>query len=453
MIDSRHFDGTYALRGYDPNEYSSRPRSSSWRLTLTLREGLILVRSVVPGNPAMSTIWRGLTNPFRSMARAIVVASLLALVIGLLAVMIQASLVSRKQIANLESRVRTLIELREAGAFGTGGFGGDNPVGEKDFSYATLAKARGIPHANELARVDPYVYTPQIDASKPNAYAMIIGTPPGATLRAIGEVDYESSKIIAGRTLLSSENPRAHVAVVGKLFALQRMGISSPSSSALEGTGRSIRLGGDAYAVIGIYTTGNDFGDNHVFVPVEAFRKTFHSGSKLTKIFVTVDSVAHVADVAADLKRRIREADVVTTPETVTAARASLGSLAITSTYGALLLFAGGAILVVFVMVLSTRERVREIGTLKAIGASNAEIALQFFAEAVSISGLGGFGALLVAVPGAQFLGRALGLPTPFDGSTLLNIGASALAFAAIGSLYPVIRGTQLSPVEAMVRG
>ena len=399
----------------------------------------------------MSTILRGLGNPFRSMARAVVVASLLALVIGVLGLMIQASLVSRKQIANLESRVRTLIELREAGAFGTGGFGGDNPVGEKGFTYATLAKTRGIPHANELARVDPYVYTPQIDASKPNAYAMIIGTPPGATLRAIGEVDYENSKIVAGRTLLSSDDTHAHIAVVGKLFALQRMGIASPSGTALQG--KSIRLGGDSYAVIGIYTTGNDFGDNHVFVPVEAFRKTFHSGSKLTKIFVTVDSVAHVADVAADLKGRIREADVVTTPETVTAARASLGSLAITSAYGALLLFAAGAILVVFVMVLSTRERVREIGTLKAIGASNAEIALQFFAEAVSISSLGALGALVVAVPGAHFLGRALGLPTQFDASTLLYIGASAAAFAAIGSLYPIIRGTRLSPVEAMVGG
>jgi len=62
---------------------------------------------------------------------------------------------------------------------------------------------------------------------------------------------------------------------------------------------------------------------------------------------------------------------VITTPEAVSTARTTLGSLAVASTYGAILLFAIGAVLVVCVMVLSTRERTRDIGTLKAIGASN----------------------------------------------------------------------------------
>jgi hypothetical protein len=31
-----------------------------------------------------------------------------------------------------------------------------------------------------------------------------------------------------------------------------------------------------------VYTTGNDLGDNHVFVPIEAFRAVFRPGKKLT---------------------------------------------------------------------------------------------------------------------------------------------------------------------------
>lgn len=397
----------------------------------------------------MGAAARGLRNPFRSRMRAAIVVALLALVTGFLALMVQAALASRQQIARLDARVRTLIELREAGAFGTGGFGGDKPVGEHHFSIDTFERLLRIPNARHLARVEEYVYTPQIDATKPNAYAMVIGLRPGAAMRAVGEVDYENARIIAGRGL-RGEDGEATVAVVGRLYARQRLGIVQLSDTAL--AGRPVVLGGPPFRVVGVYTTENDFGDNHVFIPIEAFRATFKPGRKLTKIFVTVDSVANVEAVVRDLKDRIRfpEVDVVTTPEAVSTARTTLGSLALASAYGAILLFAIGAVLVVFVMVLSTRERVREIGTLKAIGASNREVVVQFLAEAVTLSGLGGLGAVLVAAVFAQALQRALGLPVAFDGRVLGLIAAGSFVFAALGSLYPVIRGVHLSPVEAM---
>ena len=392
---------------------------------------------------------RGLRNPFRSRLRAGVVVVLLALLTGFLALMLQAALASRDQIARLDARVRTLVELREAGAFGTGGFGGDKPVGEHDFSVDTLERLRRIPSAAHLARVDEYVYTPQIDTTRPNAYAMVIGTPPAAAMRAIGEVDYENARIIAGRGLTPAD-AQARVAVVGRLYAKQRLGITDASTGSL--SGKHVILGGQPFDVVGVYSTANDFGDNHLFVPIEAFRTVFRPGKKLTKIFVTVDSVANVERVVRELKDRAQfpEVDVVTTPEAVSTARTTLGSLAVASVYGSILLFAVGAVLVVFVMILSTRERVREIGTLKAIGASNREVVIQFLAEALTLSGLGGVGAAVVAAVSAQLLHRALGLPVAFDARVLGFIGVGSLVFAALGSLYPVVRGVRLSPVEAM---
>jgi hypothetical protein len=392
---------------------------------------------------------RGLRNPFRSRLRAGVVVVLLALVTGFLALMVQAALASRDQIAQLDARVRTLVELREAGAFGTGGFGGDKPVGEHDFSIDTLERLRRIPNAAHLAKIEEYVYTPQVDPSKPNAYAMVIGTLPGAAMRAIGEVDYENARIIAGRSL-RPDDAQARVAVVGRLYARQRLGLQEPEAASL--SAQHIMLGGQAFQVVGVYTTANDFGDNHVFVPIEMFRAAFRSGKKLGKIFVTVDSVGNVERVVQDLEDRTKfpEVDTVTTPEAVSTARTTLGSLAVASAYGSILLFAIGAVLVVFVMVLSTRERVREIGTLKAIGASNREVVIQFLAEAVTLSGLGGLGAVLVAAVCAQLLHRALGLPVAFDGRVLWFIAAGSIVFAAVGSLYPIIRGVRLSPAEAM---
>ncbi len=394
----------------------------------------------------MGAIRRGLRNPFRNLVRTGVAVLLLALVVGLLALMIQAAFLSRQQLGKLEARVRTLIEVREAGAFGTGGFGADKPMGKDHFSLDTLEKVKGIPHARHIVKIEEYIYTPQIDPSKENAYAMIIGMRPGSAMRAIGEIDYENARIIAGRTL-QEEDIEKPVAVLGKLYAKQRLGLVELSEATL--AGREVSLNGKAFRVVGVYTTENDFGDNHVFIPLAAFRETFHPGKKLGKIFVTVDSVANVEKVVEDLKA-IPEADVVTTPEAVSTARTTLGSIAATSSFGSIILFAVGGVLVSFLMVLITKERIREIGTLKAIGASNGEVVGQFLAEVFALALMAGVGALPLAYLSRPFLRRALGLALEVDRGVFLLILVSCFVFGAIGSLYPIIKGLRLSPVEAM---
>ncbi len=395
----------------------------------------------------MSAIQRGLRNPFRNKVRTIVVLLLLSIVIGLFAVMVQAAFQTQEQLESLQARLRTLIELREAGAFGTGGFGGDKPVGAEEFSLTTLKMVKQIPNAKYITKIEEYVHIPQMDATKQNAYAMIIGLRPGAPMRAIGEVDYENAKIIAGRSL-RAEDANQNVVVVGRLYAKERVGISDVvSESVLEG--KKITLNGESLQVVGIYATGNDFGDNHVFVPLETFRRIFKPGDKLSKIRVTVDSVANVEAVAADLKR-IPGVDAVTAAEQVSTAKTTLGSMTAATLYGSVLLFIIGGILVVFVMVLATRERIREIGTLKALGASNLEIAKQFLAEIAALILMAGVGAVLVAALSVEILQRTLGLTTTLDRNTFVLIILGGFAFASIGSLYPIIKGVRLSPVQAM---
>lgn len=386
----------------------------------------------------MSAIQRGLRNPFRNKVRTTVVLLLLSVVIGLFAVMVQATFQTQEQLENLQARLRTLVELREAGAFGTGGFGGDKPVGADEFSVATLEMVKQIPNAKHITKIDEYVHIPQMDGTKQNAYAMIIGLRPGAPMRAIGEVDYENAKIIAGRSL-RAEDANQNVVVVGRLYAKERVGISDVvSESVLEG--KKMTLNGEPLQVVGIYATGNDFGDNHVFVPLETFRRIFKPGDKLSKIRVTVDSVANVEAVAADLKR-IPGVDAVTAAEQVSTAKTTLGTMTAATLYGSVLLFIIGGVLVVFVMVLTTRERIREIGTLKALGASNLEITKQFLAEVAALILIAGIGAVLVAALSVEILQRTLGLTTTLDRNTFVLIILGGFAFASIGSLYPIIKG------------
>ena len=305
---------------------------------------------------------------------------------------------------------------------------------------------RRIASASHIVRIEEYIHAPEIDATRPNAYAMIIGLRPTAPMRAIGEVDYENARIIAGRALSEPDAGR-DVAVVGRLYAKERLGIDARSEAALGG--RTVALNGRTIEVVGVYATGNDFGDNHVFVPLETFRRIYDPGDKLSKIRVTVDSVANVEAVTADLKR-LRGVDAVTASEQVSTARTTLGSMAAATPYASLLVFAIGGVLVAFVMVLATKERVREIGTLKAIGASNWEIVKQFLAEVLAVTLLATVGAVLVAALFGFALRRALDLELRLDQNTLLLIVLGGFAFAAIGSCYPVFRGVRLSPVQAM---
>jgi len=392
------------------------------------------------------SIRRGVRNAFRARLRAAAVIALLSVIIGALAVLVQLAVSSRQQIRELEARVRTLIELREAGAFGTGGFGRDKPEGEEHFTTKTLEAVKRIPSAKHISRIDEYVYAPEIDPTKANAYAMVIGLRPGSALRAIGEIDYENARIIAGRSIGTGDESKP-VAVVGRLYARQRVGINTASDAALHV--RTVTLGGTVFEIVGIYSTANDFGDNHVFVPIEAFRAAYKPGNKLSKIFITVDAVANVDRVVADLKT-LREADVVNTPEAVSTARTSLGSLAAASVYSIALLFAIGVVLVVFVMVLSVRERVREIGMLKAIGASNRELVGQFLSEAVTVCILGSVGATGLAAVGIWLVRSVSGLLLGFEAPLLLSLAAGALVFAGIASIYPIVKARRLSPVEAM---
>lgn len=395
----------------------------------------------------MSAVTRGLRNPFRNRVRTGVVVLLLAIIIGLFAVMVQGALATREKLESLQSNVRTVVELREAGAFGTGGFGEDKPVGSEDFSVTTLEQVKRIPNAAHIKKIEEYIHAPQINASFPNAYAMIIGLRPGAPMRAIGEVDYENARIVVGRSLAPQDDIQ-NVAVVGQLYAKERLGIISRNGEAMR-LDQTLSLNGTLIRVIGIYSTGNDFGDNHVFVPLETFRRVFQPGKKLSKIRITVDTVANVESVTEELKK-LKGVDAVTAAEQVATARATLGSIAAATLYGSFLLFAVGGVLVIFIMTLATRERIGEIGTLKALGASNVEIIKQFVAEVFALTGLAAIGALGIAALFSVAVRAALSVDLHFDQDTFLLILLGGLAFALLGSGYPIFKGVRLSPVQAM---
>ncbi|MDR1620427.1 MAG: ABC transporter permease [Clostridiales bacterium] len=109
-----------------------------------------------------------------------------------------------------------------------------------------------------------------------------------------------------------------------------------------------------------------------------------------------------------------------------------------------------GGIGVMNIMLVSVTERTREIGTRKAIGATNNNIRLQFVVESIIVCLIGGligviFGGLL-GYFGSSLLGAASG---PTFSSIMLAVGFS-MAIGVFFGYYPANKAAKLDPIEAL---
>lgn len=113
-----------------------------------------------------------------------------------------------------------------------------------------------------------------------------------------------------------------------------------------------------------------------------------------------------------------------------------------------------GAIGVINIMLVSVTERTREIGLMKALGATNRSILMQFFFEGAFLTLLSGGLGIGAAAGFMGLLGR-LPAPPGFDPPHLVPMSAAlaviSLAFAGIvAGLYPARKAAMLTPVEAL---
>jgi putative ABC transport system permease protein len=114
-----------------------------------------------------------------------------------------------------------------------------------------------------------------------------------------------------------------------------------------------------------------------------------------------------------------------------------------------------GAIGIINIMLVSVTERTREIGLMKALGATNRSILWQFFLEGAFLTMLSGGIGLGVTQAFMTAMKVALPLPPFFDpphivpASAALAIGALSIAGIAAG-LYPARQAAMLTPVEAL---
>ena len=109
-----------------------------------------------------------------------------------------------------------------------------------------------------------------------------------------------------------------------------------------------------------------------------------------------------------------------------------------------------GGIVIMNIMLMSVTERTREIGIRKALGASRRDIRRQFFAEALTLSLLGGVAGLLVGFALSGLVQTISPLPARV---TTWSIGLALFVGVVVGvvfGVYPAHRASRLDPIEAL---
>ncbi len=112
-----------------------------------------------------------------------------------------------------------------------------------------------------------------------------------------------------------------------------------------------------------------------------------------------------------------------------------------------------GGIGIMNIMLVSVTERIREIGIRMAVGARERDILLQFLAEAIVLSFLGGTIGVAFGYGASKFMGR---IPMFSQFKTVVSMGSVLLAFlfsALVGiffGFYPAWKASKLDPIEAL---
>lgn len=233
--------------------------------------------------------------------------------------------------------------------------------------------------------------------------------------------------------------------------------------------GKQINVRGQLYTVIGQLKTIKDGGiggkvgwwENRMnYIPATTAMTRYEGSDSLSRILIMADRTESLTDLIEQIEntltqthRGIQDFEVRTQKEQLVEMKKlensfkySLGGIA------AISLLVGG-IGIMNVMLASVSERIREIGVRKAIGARSHDIFIQFLAEAVVISVVGGLFGLLASV-GLLTVAKDF-IP---QGETISTVPLTAMFYGflfsssigLVSGIYPALRASRLDPIDAL---
>ena len=270
-------------------------------------------------------------------------------------------------------------------------------------------------------------------------------------------LDVRHMEMAQGRFLPEGDPRHSQpVCVIGSKVASELFG-SRPA------LGEWVRVGDRRFRVIGIMANqGESLGSNTdeiVIVPLAAAQALFNTEA-LFRILVEAKSREQIADAKADVEEIIRlrhegerDVTVITQDAVLATFDRILNALTLTVASIAAISLAVAGILIMNVMLIAVTQRRREIGLLKALGATGQQIRLVFFTEAMLLASGGAAAGLAVGELGRSIATQVYpAIPFQAPWWALIAAPATALITAVLFTLAPARRAARLDPVQALSR-
>ncbi|MBQ5315605.1 MAG: ABC transporter permease [Oscillospiraceae bacterium] len=298
-------------------------------------------------------------------------------------------------------------------------------------------------------------YFTEISSRGENSPAMIWGVNEDAD-------DVIELKTVSGRLINKSDVLSARkVCVVDEQIAMNRY-----KRNTIVGKEIGISINGrvENFEVIGVVSNGvnllqNMFGDlvpSFVYIPYTTLSEETNN-RYFTQIAVKLDdgtdsdsafnALSHAVLCQRDEKTEIRVENLLKQKSQMNKI-ADITSKALSIVAGISLVVSGLSVMTV--MLVSVKERTREIGIKKSIGAKNSDILTEFLTESVLITLIGGVIGLLSGLVFSALAGFITGLPSFMEAEGIIFVLFFVMVIGAVFGAYPAYKASRLSPVEAL---
>jgi putative ABC transport system permease protein len=257
--------------------------------------------------------------------------------------------------------------------------------------------------------------------------------------------------LATGRTFtLSDIAGYRNYCILGATIANELFGNESP-------IGQSVNVLNSKFYVIGVLKEVGAVGfsnvDMNIFIPITKFQAITGQNNLqgiyiITPPDISMDELTAIITKLLTIRHGMTNFTITNMAQFIELATTTTNTLTTALTIIGLISLVVGGIGIMNIMLASVAERTREIGVRKAIGATQSDILLQFLAEAITVTVMGGTIGIIVGVVGARLansISRTAITPT----SIIIGFSVS-VAVGVFFGVYPAMKASRLNPVEAL---
>ncbi len=346
----------------------------------------------------MNSIIRGLKNVLRSPLKTVGIVLILGLAMTVALIMLMANQVVEKRIKDVKGNLGNLVTVSPKGIFGFEG-GGEllnesdlTPISSINHVSLVSLSLQARPTSTSLtSAIEPGSFGERFGSRRieqalpgsrqePTTVAFVSLSATGTNL--VGSLPSslglgETTPTLTDGRYFTSEDAGAQVAIVGKDLA---------TKNGLQ-IGSTFQLEEQTFTVVGIFDSGALFGNNALYLPLQTTQTIFDLAGKSSTATVTVDSLSNAEGVVNEIGTLLGDkADVSSELDRISAALSPLESISQTTRVAVIGAIVSGVVIIFFSMLITVRQRIKEIGILKAIGASNFHLVTQFVTETMAVS-------------------------------------------------------------------